>query len=54
MDDKLCRACLAPQGKIHFSSIFTENGKIANELYKLTNLVVSIHENVFNCQESNE
>lgn len=42
MDENLCRACLAPQGKVKYSSIFTDNGKIAKEIFKLTNLIVSI------------
>lgn len=42
MDGNVCRACLAPQGKVKYSSIFNDNGKIAKEIYKLTNLVVSI------------
>ncbi|XP_070501814.1 putative zinc finger protein 286B [Chironomus tepperi] len=40
MEAELCRACLAPQGKIKYSSIFTDNGKIAKEIYKLTNLII--------------
>jgi hypothetical protein len=45
VDGKKCRVCLAAQKTSKLSEIFTNNGKVAKEIYELSGVMVSYTDN---------